>query len=109
MCLDQRLVYVAPSPVFPRLERLDYRVPARVEVLGGVAVVACIATAHVPAAEALPEVDPSVAGSQAFLAPLGADLHVPDLVEMSALSLHWFSFQSVTRRTGKVAAGESVA
>ena len=88
MSLDQRRVYVAPSPVFPRLERLDYRVTARVEVLGGMSVVACIAAAYVPAAETLPEVDPSVTGSQAFLAPLGAGLHVPDLVEMSALLLH---------------------
>ena len=41
------------------------------EVLGGMSVVACIAAAYVPAAETLPEVNPSIAGSQAFLAALG--------------------------------------
>ena len=69
--LDQRRVYVAPSPIFPQLERLDYRVPDCVEVLPGMLILRVIATIYVPAGQALAQVYPGVSRLQALLAALG--------------------------------------
>ena len=69
--LDQHVVHVAPAPVLPRLERLDYRVPACVEVLGSVLIWRCVATAYVPAGETLSQMNPRSAHPQALLAALG--------------------------------------
>jgi hypothetical protein len=74
--LDQHLVYIAPAPVLPRLERADYRVAACVEVLGSVFIGRCVATAYVPASQALSQMHPRIAHSQALLAALGGWRHL---------------------------------
>jgi hypothetical protein len=69
--LDQHVVHVAPAPVLPRLEGLDYRVPGGVEVFGSVLIWRCVATAYVPAGETLSQMNPRSAHPQALLAALG--------------------------------------
>ena len=69
--LDQGRVYIAPSPIFPQLERLDYRVPGCAEVLPGMLILRVIATTYVPAGQALAQVYPSVSRPQALLTALG--------------------------------------
>ena len=61
--LHHDLVHVAPQPVLVRLERLDQRVVVGMEVLGRVLVLRLVATPHVAAREAEPEVHPGVAGA----------------------------------------------
>lgn len=79
------LIYVAPAPAFPRLEGLDDGVVRGVVVLGGVSVGRIVAAADMAARPAEPQVDPSVAALEAFLAALGRPrLNVLYLVEMSA-------------------------
>jgi hypothetical protein len=68
---DQRRVYVAPSPIFSRLERLDYRMPDCMEVLPGVFILRVVATTHVPAGQALAQMHPSISHLKALLAALG--------------------------------------
>jgi hypothetical protein len=80
--LDKDLIHVAPAPVLPRLERPDYWVPGGMEVLRSMSVLRCVATTHVAAGEALPEVDPRVTNLQALFAALRRGLHVPDLVRV---------------------------
>jgi hypothetical protein len=75
------LVHVAPPPVFAWLERPDHRVARLMEVLGRVLVLRTIATSHVPARQAKPQMNPGVTHIHAFLASLSAGL---DLV-------NWFS------------------
>src|SRR6185369_4493226 len=83
--LEEHLVHIAPRPVLPRLERLDDRVLAPVEVFRGVLVLRGITAADMAAGEAEPEVDPGVPHLQALLATLrGVRAHVFDLVEMRA-------------------------
>src|SRR5688500_14125975 len=84
--LDVDLIHVAPHPVLSRLERLHDRVSLSVEMLRGMRVWRRVATADVTAAHAEPQVNPSVAGLQAFLATVrGTRLHISNLVEMRAL------------------------
>src|SRR5829696_6982397 len=82
--LDQHLVDVAPSPVFPWLQGSDYGVLGRVEVLCGVAIGALIATAHVPTDKALPEMNPGVVRPQTFFAALRRGLNVLYLARVAA-------------------------
>jgi hypothetical protein len=59
---------------------------SRVEVLCGVTIRARIATTHVSTDEALPKVNPGVAGSKTILATLRRGLHVVVyLVQVAAL------------------------
>jgi hypothetical protein len=74
--LDQHLIYIAPAPVLPRLERPYDRVAACVEVLGSVPIWRCVATAYVSASQALSQMHPVIARPQALLAALGGRLHV---------------------------------
>ena len=73
--LDEHVVHVAPAPVFPRLERADYRVAACVKVLGSVLIGRCVATTYVSASQALSQMHPRIAHYQAFLAALGGRRH----------------------------------
>src|SRR5260370_12196982 len=80
------LVRVAPAPVFTRLERPDDRVVHLVEMGGCVPVRRAVATAHMAARHAQPEVHPAAPGLEAVLATVRAGGDLPDLVEMSACS-----------------------
>src|SRR5580700_10672812 len=62
------LVDETPAPVLSRLKRAHDGVIGLVEVLGGVFVPGRIATAHVTANEAQPQVDPAIAHLEAFFA-----------------------------------------
>src|SRR5512139_1793609 len=62
------LILVAPAPVFARLERAHDWVTHSTGVLGCVSVRGGVAAADLPAAQADPQVDPVVAGLEAFLA-----------------------------------------
>jgi hypothetical protein len=84
--LYEHVVYIAPAPVLSRLERPDYRVAACVEVLGSVFIGRCVATAYVPASQALSQMNPRIAHLQALLAALGGRRYVFSyLVGMFAL------------------------
>jgi len=61
-----------------------------VEVRGGVPIPAGFAAADVAADEALPQVDPGVAGLEAVLAPFGAGRDLSDLIEVGAGDVHRF-------------------
>jgi len=56
--------------------------PGRVKVLGGVFVLGRIATAHVTAGEAEPQVYPDIPHLQALFAALGVWTYVLDLIQM---------------------------
>jgi hypothetical protein len=59
-----------------------------VEVFGGVLVLGGVATADVSADEAHAEVDPAVAGFEAFLAAFGVGTDVVDPVEVRTFDCH---------------------
>jgi hypothetical protein len=65
---DEEVVRVAVPPALARLEGTDHRVLRRVVVLRRVFVGGVIAASDVTAFEAEPQVDPGVAGGEAFLA-----------------------------------------
>jgi hypothetical protein len=66
------------------LERSHDGVVRCVKMFGGVLVFRGIAAAHVSARQAHAQVDPGVAGFQAFLAAARMRLHVVDLAQVSA-------------------------
>src|SRR6185503_16360906 len=70
--VEKSAIDEAPSPRFARLERLDDRMAALLEMPGRMLVPRLVAAADVAAAEAQPQVHPVVAGLQAFLAPVAA-------------------------------------
>jgi hypothetical protein len=74
--LRKQLINVAIPPVFSRLERANHRMLARVIMLGGVFVLRRIATTHVSATQAEPQVNPGVAHLQAFFTTLALRLSV---------------------------------
>jgi hypothetical protein len=82
------LIHVAKDPVFTGFEGLHQRVFGGVKVLGRMLILARVAATHVAAHEALPEVHPGIADSQAILATLSRGLHVVDLVEVRAVRCH---------------------
>ena len=67
----------------------------RTKMLGGVFIFRGIAAADVAAGETQPEVDPSVAHFQAFLAAVGVRLHAVSLVEVRAF-LHALSLPQLS-------------
>ncbi len=67
-------VLEAPTPVFARLEGLHDGVFGAVVVLGGVLVFGGVTAADVAAFQAKAEVEPLVAGLEAFFAALGVGL-----------------------------------
>ena len=68
----------APRPLLARLERADYRVPARPGVLGGVAVGGVVAAADVAAGQADAQVQPGLADRQAVDAAVGGGRELGD-------------------------------
>jgi hypothetical protein len=67
-------VDVAPAPVFATLGGLDEGMAGLVEVGAGVAVFRRVATAHLAAFQAHAQVDPGIAGLEAFFAAPGVGL-----------------------------------
>ena len=76
------LVHIAPAPVLSRLEGLDDRVAACMEVFSRVLVRRGVATANVAACQAQAQMHPGSADSQAILAALGARGDRTDRLEM---------------------------
>jgi len=66
--IDEGTVNVAPSPAFRRVVALDDRMVSFPKVGGGVPVRRVVAAAHVAAASAQPEMDPTAPRREAFLA-----------------------------------------
>jgi hypothetical protein len=80
--IELRLVEIAPAPFFTGLNRFDNGMVRGVEVLRRVLVFRGIATTHVAACHAQPEMHPGVMHLQAFLTTVGMRLDVLNLVEM---------------------------
>src|SRR5262245_56842271 len=78
---QEAIVDVAPRPALAGLDGGEDRVPAGVEVLGGVAIGRRVAAADMPAGEAFAQVDPFTADLQAVLA---AGCRSPDVVDLDA-------------------------
>ncbi len=78
-----KVVGVTEHPALARLERPDDRVVRVDEMPGRVLVLRVVAAADVAAGHAEPQVNPRVAGGQAFLAAVGCvGLDITDLVEV---------------------------
>jgi hypothetical protein len=82
--LDFDFIDVTPSPVLPRLERLNDRVVDGTKVLRGVFVFRAVAASDVPAAETQPEMHPCITHFEAFLASVGAGRHFLDFLQVLA-------------------------
>ena len=83
---EEQFIDVAPAPVFPWLEGLDYRIVCGVEMLGRVFVGRVVTTTNVTTAKAETQVHPPTASAEALLATVGRfRLDVANLVEMCAL------------------------
>src|SRR5579863_2262299 len=80
--IKHEFVDVAPAPAFAGLDRLNDRVLAAMKVLGRVLVLRGIATAHVAADQAHPQMNPRVSGLQTFFATVGAGLYVFDFLHV---------------------------
>src|SRR5712692_9818940 len=80
--LHNDFIDIAPAPAFTRLERPHDGVLGRMEMLGCVFVLGGIAAADMPAGPAQPQVYPTVAHLEAFLATARSRLHVSYLVNM---------------------------
>jgi hypothetical protein len=87
--LHHDFIDVAPHPILTRLERTYHRVLGGVKVLRGVLILRGVAAADVPAGQAKTQMNPAIAGFQAFFATLGARRDFVDLLQMSA-SCHWY-------------------
>jgi hypothetical protein len=72
-------VYVTPSPVLARLERLDDRVLGLMKVFGGVLVLGRITTTHMAADQTLPQVNPTIAHLEALFAAVAAGIDFANL------------------------------
>src|SRR6266852_28673 len=88
--LHLHLIHVTPLPIFPRLNRLHDRMLRRMKMLGRVLILRRIATTHMPARKARPQVHPRISHLQAFLAAFGLRMHRPDFFHMRAHTRHDF-------------------
>src|SRR5262249_25550934 len=88
MCwFEQRLVDVAPPPIFVRFERAHNRVTGGVEMQSRVLVPGVVAAAHVATRETQPEMHQSVADPQAVFAAVERRRRdITDLVQMRTRS-----------------------
>ena len=85
---EEQFIDVAPAPVFPRLEGLDYRIVCGVGMLRRVFVGRVVTATDVTTAKAKTQVHPPTACAEALLAPFGCSrFDLANLVEMSALHL----------------------
>jgi hypothetical protein len=87
--LEEKLVDIAPAPLFARLEGFNYRVPGGMKVFGRVLVLGRIAAAYVAAGFAQSQVQPVVAHLQTLLAAFGrARGDILYLKQMRAFGAH---------------------
>jgi len=86
--LDDHLIDVAPAPILARLERLDDRMAAGVEVFSGVPVFGLIAAAHMAALQAEAQMHPRITCLQAIFAALRAGRDLADRIEMRTHGFH---------------------
>jgi hypothetical protein len=96
---NQHFVDVAPPPVFPWLERPDYGVFGRVEVLCSVAIGALVATAHMTADHTLPEMHPGISHPQTIFAALRRWLHIIYLARVAAPLLLEYMHKPPSKRS----------
>lgn len=90
--LEEQLIDIAPTPVFPRLERLDQRIVRGVEMLRRMFIGRVVTAANMAAAKAKTQMHPPAAGAEALLATFGRSrLDVANLTEM--IALHQCAFQ----------------
>jgi hypothetical protein len=85
---DNLRIDVAPHPVFTRLSRVNEGMMRGMEVFGRVLVLGRVAATDVSASEALPQVDPLIAGLDAILANAAGLRDRPNLVEVYAAVRH---------------------
>jgi hypothetical protein len=85
---DFHHIDVAPLPVFSRLERLHDGMMRGVIMFRGVLVLRTVATAHVTARQAEPQMNPTIALFKAFFAAGCSRLHIPDLIDVLARAFH---------------------
>ena len=91
------LVNVAPSPALAGLNRPHDGVICRMKVLGGVLVFRRIAAAHMPAGQAQAQMNPAVAGLEAFLASMRMRPYVVNLIEMcTGMHSLLFNFRQIS-------------
>src|SRR5438093_612569 len=94
------LIHVAPAPVLAWFEGPDDRMLHAVKMLGGVLVFRRIATAHVAASEAQPQVHPCISYFEAFLAAAASRLDIAHLIEVCACVVHIMTSQSKRKPFG---------
>src|ERR1700722_12563463 len=82
--IEHRFVDVTPAPSLRRIVALDDRVLGGVIMLGRVTVRRLVATAHMAAGAADPQMHPDVAGLETLLAAEGARRHVANGRRMRA-------------------------
>jgi len=95
-------VHVTPDPTFSRLNGANQGVRAGMEMFGGVLVLRGIATTHVAADEAKPQVDPSVSQLHALFADMSVSVLDLNLVQMSAVFSHVFHLSLVLVPRGPI-------
>src|ERR1700730_7132826 len=79
---DFGLVDIAPAPIFSRLEGLDDRMPAVVEMLPRVPMLRGVTAADVTAGQTQAQMHPPRANPQAILATIGARNDIADHVQV---------------------------
>src|SRR5258708_26289441 len=82
--IEQDLVDKTPAPALRRVVAFDDRMPGGMKMPGGVLVGRIVAAADVTAAAADPQMQPSAAALQAFLAAEGARRHAADVGDVGA-------------------------
>jgi hypothetical protein len=79
-----KLIDIAPAPTLAGLKRLHDRMCGVMKVLRRMFVFRGIATAHVPALEAQPQMNPTIPHFQTLLTPASARRDLPNLIKMDA-------------------------
>jgi len=80
--LHHDLIDVAPEPIFSRLGRLHNGMICSMEMLSGMFIFAAIATTHVPASQAHPQMHPGIAGFKALLAAISTRRYIANLIKV---------------------------
>src|SRR5260370_32853292 len=88
-CARDDLMYVAPDPVFARLDRAHHRMAAVLKMFGGVLVLRRIAATHLPAGHAHAQVNPGVTDLDAVFTDVLLGRRDLDLVQMFAFFCHF--------------------
>lgn len=79
---------VAPAPCLVALEGCDHRMTGRIEMLQGVCMLRILAASDMTTGQAHAKLVPCRAEREAFLAAVGASLHLPNFTEMFATLTH---------------------